>query len=171
MTSATINPGQVLEINATTLTKAVANGKLSFVALFTVRTHRWHDDTAQGPLSALALFLSSFVPGLLLLQFIVINHEKLGMLNKQGHVRGAVTCAIWPASYQTSPTCPMAMQCRQAYCTSNIVAFTLTYLLVTCIVYPTILTAIRIMCTKFKRKKLILQAYIRHLICIGFCQP
>lgn len=62
--SAVMCSGKVAETKASMLTKAVENGEMSLVALFTVRLPRWSNDIARGRLSALALFLIRFIPGL-----------------------------------------------------------------------------------------------------------
>lgn len=98
------------EDKVTILTNTAANVETSLVSVFSLCLHRRRDNAAQKPLSALSLSLTRSVPGLLLLGFIVINREKSGMVDKQGHVSDDVNYASWPASCQTILTCPIAVQ-------------------------------------------------------------
>lgn len=113
--------------------------------------HGWCGNTAQGPLSALALLLTRFVPGLLMLRVIVISREKLGMLDKQGDASD-VTYASWPALCQTSPMWPMAVGVvagiLRAHWWFDVDMFGCNFY---CLPYFS-----RWMCTKLKCKKLVL---------------
>lgn len=100
------------------LTKAAANDETSFASSFCFRLYPLPSQMVQC-CSSTAVH-TRFVSGwtctwFTLLRFIVINREKLGMLDRQGHVSGDVAYASWPASCQTSSTCSMAVQFRQAY--------------------------------------------------------
>lgn len=123
------------------------------------------------PLSPLAFVFGRICTWLI---FVTVDSNRFvknrALLDKQGHGSGRHLCQV-AVSCQTSPTRPTAVLTSVDWYKVTLTASMFTFLFVTYIIYPSILTDTNKICTKLKRKKLVLQAYNPSLIRAGFRRP